>query len=93
MSIKKLVFIFLFTITPHPLFSKQLRLYSICTPSHEILKNEWFLPSIQDDFEIIIKQYDQLCPSGQFNDTGWLDIMLKKVELIICAIKENWGEI
>ena len=34
---------------------EKMKLYALYTPSHEILKNDFFLPSIQDDFDIIFE--------------------------------------
>lgn len=72
---------------------EKIKLYAICTPSHEILKDQFFLPSIQDDFDIIIELYDQTCPNVQFMSYGWTDTTIRKVDLIIRAIHENWGKI
>jgi hypothetical protein len=75
-------------------FSQQkMKLYALYTPSHEVLKDRFFLPSIQDDFEIVLEFCEQTCPSGKFMSEGWTDTTIRKVELIIRAIEENWGEI
>ncbi len=68
----------------------RIKLYALYTPSHEILKNSYFLPSLQDDFEIIFRFAEQTCPSAQFMSQGWTDTTIRKVDLIIDAIKENW---
>ena len=70
-----------------------MKLYALYTPSHEILKNDFFLPSIQDDFEIIFEFAPQTCSSVTFMKEGWTDTTIKKVDLIIRAIKENWGKV
>jgi len=77
----------------HPNINYRLKLYSLCTPSHEILKDNYFLPSIKDDFEIIIKHFDQKCKSAKFMSSGWNSIMINKVDVILAAIKENWNKI
>lgn len=75
-------------------FSQQkMKLYALYTPSHEILKDTFFLPSIKDDFEIILEFCEQTCPSAQFMSEGWTKTTMRKVDLIIRAIEENWGEI
>jgi len=71
----------------------KIKLYALYTPSHEILKEEFFLPSLQDDFEIIFEFCDQTCPSARFMSEGWTKTTLRKVDLIIRAIKENWGSV
>jgi len=73
--------------------AEKIKLYAIYTPSHEILKNNYFLPSIQDDFELIIEECEQTCPSATFLSTGWTDTTIKKIDLILRAIEENWGNI
>lgn len=72
-----------------------VKVYTICTPSHLGLFRDWFLPSITryDDITAIIKYCHQDCPTGEFMQTGWNATMLKKVDLIIEAIEENWGEV
>lgn len=72
---------------------QKMKLYALYTPSHEILKDEFFLPSIQDDFDIIFEFCEQTCPSAKFMSEGWTKTTMRKVELIIRAIKENWGSI
>ena len=66
-----------------------MRLYAFYTPSHEILKNEWFLPSLKDDYELKIEKYDQECPTGNYKKQGWVRAMLRKAEIIVHAIKDN----
>ncbi len=71
----------------------KMKLYAIYTPSHAILKDNYFLPSLQDDFDLIIEPVEQTCESATFMSSGWTKTTIKKVDLIIRAIKENWGEI
>ncbi|MFA5008208.1 MAG: putative nucleotide-diphospho-sugar transferase [Candidatus Omnitrophota bacterium] len=70
-----------------------MKLYSFYTQSHRILKEEWFLNSLKDDYELIIEEYDQIVDRGDFMAEGWLKLMSKKIDLIMRAIKENDGEI
>ncbi len=70
-----------------------LPLYIFYTPSHEELKNSWFLPSIQDYFIIHEKQYQQECPRAQWMSTGWTKTTRHKIELVLDAIEEQWGGI
>lgn len=72
---------------------EKIKLYALYTPSHEILKDNYFLPSLQDDFELILEFSEQTCSSTTFMSTGWTATTIKKVDLIIRAIKENWGKI
>ena len=72
---------------------ENIKLYAFYTPSHKVFVDEWFLPSMQDDYEIILECHEQKCWSGKFLKKGWLATMLKKVDLIIRGIQENCGEI
>lgn len=71
----------------------KIKMYALYTPSHKILVDKFFLPSIKDNFELIIDEFKQLCPTAEFNSKGWNTTMLDKVDVIINAIKENMGKI
>jgi len=88
-----LSFLLLLTISTDVFSQQKMKLYALYTPSHAVLKDDFFLPSIQDDFDIILEFAEQACKSAQFMSKGWTDTTLRKVELIIRAIEENWGEI
>jgi len=94
----KLLYAVLFLFIPNFLYGKQqkkMAVYVIYTSSHEQMFVESFLPSIQafDDYEIVIDKFEQECPSGVYMKQGWVGTMRHKVDLIIRAIKENWGDI
>ena len=72
---------------------EKMKLYALYTPSHEVLKDQFFLPSIQDDFDVICEFCDQTCPTAGFMSEGWTQTTMRKVDLIIRAIHENWGKI
>lgn len=72
---------------------EKIKLYAIYTPSHRILKDTYFLPSIQDDFDITCEPVEQKCSSARFMDAGWTETTTAKVDLIIRAIHENWGNV
>lgn len=69
-----------------------IKLYAMYTPSHEVLLRDWFLPSIQDSFELKIELHEQDCPDGHYKHQGWTTTTGKKVDLIIRAIEENMGD-
>jgi len=71
----------------------RVKLYTCYTDSHEVLFKEWFLPSIQDDYDIVVKKFEQTCQSAKFLEKGWKDTTLKKVDLIIQAVKETMGAV
>ena len=70
-----------------------MRLYSIYTPSHKVFLKRWFLPTIRDDYELIMKQCPQECPKGLFMKNGWMKTLHRKIDLIINAIHNNWNDI
>lgn len=72
---------------------EKIKLYALYTPSHEVLKDQFFLPSLQDDFELVFEFCEQMCPSAKFMTKGWTDTTIRKVDLIIRAIQENWGSL
>jgi hypothetical protein len=72
---------------------EKMKMYALYTPSHEQLKDNFFLPSIQDDFDIVFEFCEQTCPSAKFMSEGWTDTTIRKVDLIIRAIQENWGSV
>lgn len=63
------------------------------TESHKKLATEWLLPSIQDDFEIIIGSGEQHCPTATYLQQGWTKTTKNKVEFITETIKNNLGSI
>lgn len=72
----------------------KIKLYTFFTPSHKELKDDYFLPSLQDDgLEIIVQECPQECPSALVFSEGWQKSMLRKVDMIIEAINDNWGDI
>jgi hypothetical protein len=87
------VLIFLCSYVTSSFSHEKMKLYALYTPSHKVLKDTFFLPSIQDDFDIILEFCEQTCQSAKFMSEGWTQTTMRKVDLIIRAIKENWGEI
>lgn len=65
----------------------------IYTPSHYILRDQWFLPTLQDDFELVHHDLSQVCKSANFMEAGWLDLMHQRLDILIKAISENMGDI
>jgi hypothetical protein len=66
------------------------KLYCIYTPQFQTLYEEYFLPSLKDDFEVVVRKYPQECPTGTFQSPGWDRTMLRKLELLHEAILEHW---
>src|SRR5579863_3688310 len=96
MNIKS-IFILVASFTFSLIYAKNanscFKLYCLYTPLFENLYEKYFLPSIQDDIEIVVKNYSQSCPSGIYNSEGWRITMLHKLDLLRFAIYENWDHI
>ncbi len=95
---KNLIILLLYFLFSYQYVSTQeteatIKLYALYTPSHKILLDEWFLPSIQDDYEVILDYHDQECRTGTFMQTGWTKTTRRKVDFIIQAVKDNIGKI
>lgn len=60
------------------------------TPDFKNLYENFFLPSLKDDFDLVVKEYPQDCSTGIFRSVGWNKTMLNKLELLESAILENW---
>ncbi len=75
--------------------TEHIKIYAIYTPSHEQLFHDWLLRSVQEfgEFELIAECHAQECPSGDFMQDGWVKTMERKVDLVIKAIHDNWGDI
>ena len=69
-----------------------MKLISIYTPSHQILKDHWFLPSLQDAFEISIHRCE-VSGKGIYMEKDWTEAILFKCNTILDTIKKNWGTV
>lgn len=70
-----------------------MKVYCLCTPSHRVFLDEWFLPSLVDNYEVIVQECEQKGCTASYMAEGWMKIMYEKVELIIRGIKENENRI
>lgn len=68
-----------------------MKIYTFYTDSHDILLNKYFLPTVPDEFEVIVEKFPQDCESGNFMQSGWFDTMTKKVNYVLKSIEECWG--
>ncbi len=65
-----------------------LKLYSFYSLSHRPLAEQWFLPSLKDNFLLCIDS-DKTRGSGYYKDPSWCCSIQKKVSLILKALTEN----
>ena len=70
-----------------------MKLYVVYTPSHELLFRDWFMSSLKDPYELVVRKVEQIAPSGSFMESGWLDTMHHKIDLILDGIRENPGQV
>ena len=69
-----------------------MKIYTFYTPSHEVFLNEWFIPSLKNtnqDFELVVRKFDQKCSTGNFMDEGWNDTMSDKIDYILYSIDDT----
>jgi len=66
-----------------------MKLYALYTPSHEIFKDRWFLPTLREAYELVLEKCEPYCPSGSFMSEGWMKVMSRRIDLILRAVDEN----
>src|SRR5262245_26033620 len=69
-----------------------MKLISVFSPSHEVLKDEWFLRTLKDDYEVTVYPCD-VQGEGKYMQEDWTRTVLFKSAKIIDAIQENWGDV
>jgi len=69
-----------------------VKLIGVYTKSHRILKDEWFLASLQDNYDVELHNCD-IAGSGTYMEPSWSEAVLFKSDTIINSIKKYWGEI
>jgi hypothetical protein len=78
--------------TGHVNTDSRFKMYCMYTPQFKTLYEQYFLPSLKDDFEIVLKECEQECPSGIFKSAGWEKTMLRKLEMLLEAIDTHWND-
>jgi hypothetical protein len=68
-----------------------MKVFTFYSDTHENMLKEWFLKTLPDDVEVVIKRIPQDCPTGEFDSgEGWDKAMLNKHEYIIeCCENET----
>lgn len=73
--------------------SSKLPIYAVVTPSHRVLYERFFLPSLdQNEFELFALDLEQE-GKGEFLADDFKRCILFKIEQIIASIKKHTGEI
>ena len=66
-------------------------LYTLYTPSHRQLKEQFFTPTLPPDVEPHIK-YLENEGEGWIHDPSFCRAIIRKCEIIVGAIREHWGQ-
>ncbi|NNF12087.1 MAG: hypothetical protein HKN72_02620 [Gemmatimonadetes bacterium] len=71
-----------------------MKLFSISTRQTRTLKNDWFLKTLQDDWDVHIFELDD-APTGEgdYQSESWYFCIEKKIGILVQAIRDNWGDI
>jgi len=74
---------------------KKIKLYTFGSRSYRCIQEMYFEPSLQDDYEIIAEGYENqdYVEGAAYGTAEFNDAMILKTDLILRAIRENWGEI
>lgn len=71
-----------------------MKLYAVYTDGAAILKDEWFLKSLQDNWKLHILQIGKPGEKyGNFSTLEFKNIIKEKVKLILNSIKDNLGDV
>jgi hypothetical protein len=71
----------------------RMRVFSIYTDSTKRLADEWFLPSIKDNWEICIKYLPEYKDEGNYLSPQWYKVIQEKITMLMEEIKKNIGDV
>ena len=69
-----------------------MKLIGVYTESHKILKDEWFLPTLCDDYETELHS-SPVSGDGSYMEDDWVEGIIFKSDIIIESIKNNRGDV
>jgi len=69
-----------------------MKIYVFHTDNNEKLLREWFLPTLKDDYPVIVKKGEQGGYKGVYKEDGWFYLTTQKIDFVMQAIRENWNE-
>jgi len=69
-----------------------VKLVAVFTPSHERLKDDWFLRTLRDEYVLSLHPCDVRGP-GTYMQEDWTRAVIFKSERIIEAIEDNWNDV
>lgn len=67
----------------------RFELYCFYTPLFQTLYENYFLPSLKDEFEVVAFEFAQECPSGHFESDGWKTAMFRKLQMLRQAVEKH----
>ena len=71
---------------------ERVPVYALCTPTHAVLRDEYFLPSLPANLEPRIREYCFEQPDGgEYKSQTFLRAVRLKVAMIQEAIRAHWG--
>lgn len=70
-----------------------MKIYCYYTKAYQALVDEWFLPSLKDDYEVVLKVGEYAGRAANFMESDWTLITEKKVDAIIEAVQDNWDRV
>jgi hypothetical protein len=68
-----------------------MKLIAVFSASHETLKDEWFLRTLKDDYDVRLRRCDVRGP-GSYMQEDWTQTIVFKCDTIIDAIQKYWDE-
>lgn len=69
-----------------------MKIYTILSPSHKFLFDNFFLPSLnkhEPNCELIVIDQEQICETGNYYDSGWKESMEQKIDVYLQAVNET----
>lgn len=70
-----------------------MKIYSVYSPSHKVLYDQYFIKTIPKNFQLnIVEEPEQVCKKASYHSAGWTDICRQKVDIFLSACKENFGK-
>jgi hypothetical protein len=67
-------------------------LYSLYTPSHREIKERFFVPTVPADVDLRLTYFENE-GEGWIHDPSFCRAIIRKCEIIVDAIRENWGKV
>jgi len=69
-----------------------MKLISVYTQSHLVFKDNWFLPSLADDYDLEMHSCS-VKGNGKYREDDWVQSVYFKSKTIVESIEKYWGDI